>query len=130
MQIAIFSNHKYEPELVREANRSFKHDLVFLTATLKNTTASLDSGFPAVCVFVNDRLDAPVPVLAQLARAVRSLWPCACTGFNNVDLGAAEAHGITIVRVPPTRRMPSPNSLSASWSLLIGRSAVVGCAAP
>ena len=66
MRIAIFSNHKYEPELVREANRSFKHDLVFLTATLKNTTASLDSGFPAACVFVNDRLDAPV--LAQLAR--------------------------------------------------------------
>jgi lactate dehydrogenase-like 2-hydroxyacid dehydrogenase len=23
-----------------------------------------------------------------------------CAGYNNVDLGAAEAHGITVVRVP------------------------------
>jgi lactate dehydrogenase-like 2-hydroxyacid dehydrogenase len=72
--------------------------LVFLTATLKNTTASLASGFPTACVFVNDRLDAPV--LAQLARGGTKFVALRCTGFNNVDLGTAEAHGITIVRVP------------------------------
>ena len=66
MRVAIFSNHKYDQNSFEEANRSFRHDLVFLTATLESATASLASGFPAVCVFVNDRLDAPV--LAQLAK--------------------------------------------------------------
>ena len=45
MRVAIFSNHKYDQESFEEANRSFKHDLVFLTATLESATASLASGF-------------------------------------------------------------------------------------
>jgi D-lactate dehydrogenase len=67
MRVAIFSNHKYDQNSFEEANRSFNHDLVFLTATLESAATSLASGFPAVCVFVNDRVDATV--LAQLAKS-------------------------------------------------------------
>jgi D-lactate dehydrogenase len=71
---------------------------VFLTATLESATASLASGFPAVCVFVNDRLDAPV--LAKLAKGGTKFVALRCAGYNNVDLGAAWAYGITVARVP------------------------------
>jgi hypothetical protein len=57
MRVAIFSNHKYDQNSFEVANGSFRHELVFLTATLESATASLASGFPAVRVFVNDRLD-------------------------------------------------------------------------
>jgi D-lactate dehydrogenase len=98
MRVAIFSNHKYDQNSFEEANGSFKHELVFLSATLDSATASLASGFPAVCAFVNDRLDAPV--LAQLAKGGTKFVALRCAGYNNVDLGAAAAHGITVVRVP------------------------------
>jgi D-lactate dehydrogenase len=98
MRVAIFSNHTYDQNSFEEANRSFKHDLVFLTASLDSATASLASGFPAVCVFVNDRLDAPV--LAQLANGGTKFVALRCAGHNNVDPAAAAAHGITVVRVP------------------------------
>ena len=38
MRVAVFSNHKYDQNSFEEANRSFKHDLVFLTATLESAT--------------------------------------------------------------------------------------------
>ena len=126
MRVAIFSNHKYDQSSFEDANGSFKHELVFFTETLESATASLASGFPAVCVFVNDRLDAPV--LAQLGEGGTKFVALRCAGYNNIDLGAAEAHGITACVFPPTRRMRSPNLPSASRSLLIGRSAAAGCA--
>ena len=98
MRVAIFSSHKYDQSSFEEANGSFKHELVFFTGTLDSTTASLAYGFPAVCVFVNDRLDAPV--LARLATGGTKFVALRCAGFNNVDLEAAAAHGITVVRVP------------------------------
>jgi D-lactate dehydrogenase len=98
MRTAIFSTHRYDQNSFEEANGSFKHELVFLTATLESATASLAAGFPAVCVFVNDRLDAPV--LAQLAKGGTKFVALRCAGYNNVDLRAAEAHGVTVVRVP------------------------------
>ena len=98
MRVAIFSSHKYDQSPFDEANGSFKHELVFFIGTLESATASLASGFPTVCVFVNDRLDAPV--LAQLAKGGTKFVALRCAGYNNVDLGAAEARGITVVRVP------------------------------
>jgi D-lactate dehydrogenase len=98
MRVAIFSNHTYDQNSFEEANGSFKHELVFLKAILESTTASLASGFPAVCVFVNDRLDASV--LAQLAKGGTKFVALRCAGCNNVGLEAAEANGITVVRVP------------------------------
>ena len=108
MRVRHFSNHQYDQNSFEEADGSFKHELVFLSATLDSATVSLASGFPAVCAFVNDRLDAPV--LAQLAMGGTKFVALRCAGYNNVDLGAAEAHGITVVRVPAYSPLRSPNS--------------------
>lgn len=65
---------------------------------LNAQTAPTAAGKRAVCVFVNDRIDAAC--LAALAEhGVRHL-ALRCAGFNNVDLAAALAHGIVVTRVP------------------------------
>lgn len=65
---------------------------------LNADSAATAQGAQAVCVFVNDRVDAPcIEVLAE--HGVR-LIALRCAGFNNVDLAAAKAHGIAVVRVP------------------------------
>ena len=61
-------------------------------------TSVLADQFPAVCVFVNDQLDALV--LAELARQGTRLIALRCAGFNNVDLAAARDLDMTVVRVP------------------------------
>jgi D-lactate dehydrogenase len=61
-------------------------------------TAGLARGFPIVCAFVND--DVRASVIEQLAASGVELIAMRCAGYNNVDLDAAAAHGISVVRVP------------------------------
>lgn len=72
--------------------------LHYFEMRLTADTASLAEGFPAVCVFVNDNLDADC--IAMLAEAAVRLIALRCAGFNNVDLAAAKHFGISVVRVP------------------------------
>ncbi|MCB2075978.1 MAG: 2-hydroxyacid dehydrogenase [Novosphingobium sp.] len=98
MRIAVFGARSYDREYLTAANAEGCHELVFLETDLNSTTAQLAAGCGAVCVFVNDRLDAEaICVLAGLGVGLIALR---CAGFNNVDLAAAEAHGIPVVRVP------------------------------
>lgn len=57
MRIAIFDTHKFEKPVFEAENAGFGHELVFLEPRLDTTSARLAAGFPAVCSFVNDRLD-------------------------------------------------------------------------
>lgn len=98
MRVALFGNRGYDQRFFTEANRRFNHELEYLTPSLDAATVALADGFPAVCVFVNDTLDATV--LARLAAGGTRLVALRCAGFNNVDLRAAEAAGITVARVP------------------------------
>jgi len=97
MKVAVFSAKRYDRELLAEANVEAGHELVFFDALLDPSTVSLTAGYEAVCVFVNDRIDGAV--LAALAAHGIRLLALRCTGFNNVDLKAAAAHGVKIVRV-------------------------------
>ena len=81
-----------------KANASHGHELTYFEPRLTRETSALAAGFPAVCVFVNDQLDATV--LAALARQGTRLIALRCAGFNNVDLAAAREAGLTVVRVP------------------------------
>lgn len=65
---------------------------------LSAETAASAAGCAAVCVFVNDRVDAAC--IAMLAGLGVRLIALRCAGFNNVDLAAAKTHGIAVVRVP------------------------------
>ncbi|HEV7290205.1 2-hydroxyacid dehydrogenase [Sphingomonas sp.] len=98
MRVTIFGTKGYDRRFLSEANAAHGHELVFLEPRLELTTAPLAKGSRAVCVFVNDRVDADV--LAALAEAGVRLVALRCAGFNNVDLPAAARLGVDVVRVP------------------------------
>jgi D-lactate dehydrogenase len=74
-----------------------RHELRFLEDRLTAATAPLAESCPAVCVFVNDTVDAEV--LAILARQGTRLVATRSTGYNQIDAAAAALHGIAVVRV-------------------------------
>lgn len=98
MKVAFFSAKPYERPLFEEAAGEAARDFTFFEPRLTPDTAPLARDFEAVCIFVND--EAGAPVLKQLARGGVKLLALRAAGFNNVDLRAAEANGITVVRVP------------------------------
>jgi len=97
VNVAIFSTKKYDREFLNAANGS-RHQLRFFEPHLNEETAGLATGFDAVCVFVNDQVNAAV--IAKLNSLGIQLIALRCAGYNNVDLAAATKHGITVVRVP------------------------------
>ncbi len=98
MKVAVFSTKAYDRQFLEAANSSKQHELVYFEARLNRNTAILASGFPAVCVFVHDQVDAST--LEILASNGTRLVALRCAGFNNVDLNTAAELGITVVRVP------------------------------
>ncbi len=97
MKVAAFSTKRYDREFLEAAART-RHELRFFEPHLDEQTVSLARGFDAVCVFVNDRLNAAV--IEALAEFGVRLIALRCAGFNNVDLAAARRHKIAVVRVP------------------------------
>jgi D-lactate dehydrogenase len=97
VKVAVFSTKKYDREFLGAANAS-RHELRFFEPHLDEETVNLATGFQAVCVFVNDQVNAAVIAKLQLL-GVRFI-ALRCAGYNNVDLAAATNHGITVVRVP------------------------------
>ncbi len=98
MHIAVFSTKPYDRVFLGMAAAKAGHTLDFLEPRLDRATARLAEGFPAVCVFVNDTLDAEV--LERLAAGGTRIVALRAAGFNNVDLEVAERLGLAVVRVP------------------------------
>lgn len=97
MRVAVFDTHAYDRRSLEAANAAHGHALTFFEPRLTPETVALAEGFEAVCVFVNDRLDATA--LAALHAGGTRLVALRCAGFNNVDLAAAEALGLEVARV-------------------------------
>jgi D-lactate dehydrogenase len=98
MKVAVFSSKPYDRQFLEAANGPYGHELYFFEPRLTADTASLAAGYPAICAFVNDQLDAKV--LELLNRSGTRLVALRSAGFNHVDLAAAEDYGIKVVRVP------------------------------
>jgi D-lactate dehydrogenase len=98
MRVAVFSTKSYDREFLTAANTAGAHDFVYFEPRLTRETVPLAAGFPAVCVFVNDQLDANV--LSTLADGGTRLIALRSAGFNHVDLAAADDLGLTVARVP------------------------------
>ena len=98
MKVVVFGTKAYDRRFLEQANESHGHELTFLEPRLSAATAPLAAGYQAVCVFVNDSVDAAV--VAALAEHGVRLVALRCAGFNNVDLQSAERHGLTVARVP------------------------------
>lgn len=95
MRVACFSAKRYDRQSFAAAGAE---DWQYVDARLDLSTASAAAGCDAVCVFVNDQLDAAV--LERLAGLGVKLVLLRCAGFNNVDLAAALRCGLAVARVP------------------------------
>ncbi len=98
MKIAFFSTKDYDKTYFNQFNTGQGFDIAFHEASLTADTVGLAAGCAAVCVFVNDRLDAGV--VNALADMGVLLIALRCAGFNNVDVKAASARNMSVVRVP------------------------------
>ena len=98
MQITLFSSKPYDRDSFASANQSRGHRLHFLDARLDADTAALAAGSEVVCAFVNDDLSAAV--LERLKVGGTQLIALRSAGYNHVDLSAAQALGLPVVRVP------------------------------
>ena len=99
MNIAFFSTQKYELPFFEQSTRDYSNiKITYFEQALSEQTAILANGFDAICVFVNDTVNATV--IEQLARQGINTILLRCAGFNNVDLPAAKAHKIKVLRVP------------------------------
>src|SRR5215472_4591402 len=106
MRVAMFSAKNFERQLLAELNAGHRHELVYFDTRLGAGTTALASGFPAISVFVNDLVDGDV--LKHLAAGGTKLVATRSTGFNHIDLAAAKALGMKVVRVTNY----SPNSVA------------------
>jgi D-lactate dehydrogenase len=98
MKVAVFNTKPYDRDFLLTANYDHEHDLVFFEPPLDRHTAPLARGYPAVCAFVNDELDATT--LEILAHNGTRFIALRCAGFNQVDLKRADELGLIVVRVP------------------------------
>lgn len=98
LQVAFYDTKPYDREFFRRAVGDAPIKLHWHEFRLSLETASSAEGMKAVCVFVNDRLDAGV--LARLKAAGAELLALRCAGFNHVDLQVARSLDLRVVRVP------------------------------
>lgn len=96
MKILVYSTKSYTEETFNKANMN-NVTLDYCVASLTEQTASLAKGYQGVCCFVDDDVNAEV--IQQLTSYGVGLVLLRCTGFNNVDLDAAEKNGICVMRV-------------------------------
>ena len=98
MKIAFYDTRSYDRDAFTAANKDFLYNIDFFDFRLSEKTALTSAGYDAVCVFVNDKLDKET--IEVLKKNGIKLIILRCAGFNNVDLDAAKAADIKVVRVP------------------------------
>mmetsp|Transcript_63568 Transcript_63568/g.161302 ORF Transcript_63568/g.161302 Transcript_63568/m.161302 type:complete len:345 (+) Transcript_63568:1-1035(+) len=98
--MAVFSCKPYDKEFFEKAaaDLDLKFRFEFFEPLLEKSTVRLAEGFDAVCVFVNDKVDADV--ISALSSYGIQLIVLRCAGFNNVDMEKAAELGVTVARVP------------------------------
>ncbi|WP_031530170.1 2-hydroxyacid dehydrogenase [Dyadobacter crusticola] len=98
MKILFFSAKPYDKQFFNFYNQSFSFEIEYLETHLGPHIVNAVQDEKAVCVFVNDKVNAEViSVLAQKGVKIIALR---CAGFNNVDLETARSHGMKVCRVP------------------------------
>lgn len=97
MKLAFFDTKPYDRPSFEKHCAKEGIDIKFFDTKLNADTAELARGYEAVCVFVNDTVDAEV-IDKLYAVGVRVIL-LRCAGFNNVDMKHAFGK-IHVLRVP------------------------------
>src|SRR5882672_286212 len=98
MKITFFSAKPYDKESFNKQNKQFGFELEYYETHLGPHIINAVEKADAICVFVNDRVNAQV--IQALAKKGIQVIALRCAGFNNVDLQAAKASGVKVCRVP------------------------------
>ena len=97
MKLAFFDTKSYDIPGFDRYGIPAGVEIKYFEPNLNRDTVTLAAGFDAVCVFVNDTVDAVVvDMLCQLGVKAIVLR---CAGFNNVDIKACEGK-LRVFRVP------------------------------
>lgn len=97
MKIAFFDTKPYDKKSFDKYAEQYGIEIKYFETKLNEDTANLANGFDAVCVFVNDTVDARV--IDRLAEMNVKAVLLRCAGFNNVDMRYAFGK-IHVLRVP------------------------------
>lgn len=97
LKVAFFDAKPYDEASFNDANRLYGFEMIYFKGHLDQNTVPLTKGADAVCVFVNDVVDAQV--VDKLVENGVKLIALRCAGYNNVDLQACRGR-IPVVRVP------------------------------
>ena len=99
MKILFYDTKKYDKESFDMVAPEFPDmEIDYLETDLNKHTARLAAGYDAICAFVSS--DVSEAVVNRLGECGVKLILMRCAGFNNVDLKAAAANNITVLRVP------------------------------
>ena len=97
IKVAFFDTKEYDKESFEKVAETRDVEVKYLETKLSEHTAELARGCDAVCVFVNDAVDAAV--IDKLYDCGVKIIALRCAGYNNVDL--QHAYGkIHVVHVP------------------------------
>ncbi len=97
MKLAFFDTKAYDMPGFDSCAKDTGLEIKYFETRLNEDTASLAAGYDAVCVFVNDTVNAAV--VDKLYGYGVKLLVLRCAGFNNVDIAAC--HGkLRVFRVP------------------------------
>ena len=97
MKIAFYSTKPYDKTWFEPLGEEYGFDINFLEIPCNKDTLFLAKGYDAICVFVNDHIDAEMIEILYNMHVKGILLRSA--GFNHVDVKAAEDK-IAILRVP------------------------------
>lgn len=97
MKVAFFDTKPYDREVFEPRLKDAGIKVKWYESRLNEDDAVLAKGCDAVCVFVNDDVNAAV--IDRLCEYNVKLIALRCAGFNNVDIKHAEGR-IPVVRVP------------------------------
>ena len=97
MKIAFFSTKPYDKIWFEPMGKEYGFEIHFYEMAFQEETITLAGGFDAVCIFVNDYVNAKM-VQQLYEMGVRAIL-LRSAGFNHVDVKAAEGK-LCILRVP------------------------------
>ena len=97
MKIAFFSTKPYDRIWFEPMGKEYGFDIRFYEVPFQEETISLARGFDAVCIFVNDYVNADM-IQSLYDMHVKAIL-LRRAGFNNVDVKAAEDK-VLVLRVP------------------------------
>lgn len=98
MKIAFYSTKPYDKIYFEPKSHEYDMKIHFYETACTEETIPLAKGHDAICVFVNDYLNAQM--IHELKEMGIQAILLRCAGYNNVDIKAATECEISVLRVP------------------------------